>query len=239
MVDTRGDVDEEEKMRWIRQSWAYARLEIRREWGTRAIVSCLWRIPQHVLSRGFRRWVITGLWPHQDTGSLVQQTVPRGLALSSRKDRELSFHFDQFVDRDVKWRGYVLTHEAWQAFKKSETHGKAKLNERELMLAEPLFGAKWGYEITIKSLWQEMAEYWSMNMGWFPPLRHTIVTSYWGPFHERDSRCSRVYLRALFKIRDSIREKGFPTALLDYTGMDMETKRRYLDMWAANNPART
>lgn len=224
-------------MNCIKQSWGYILLETTRCWRHRD-VSCLWRIPKHICSPGFRRWAKTGLWPHQDVRPTVPKTSPKGLPLPSIKDRELSFHFDTFVDRDAKWRGYVLTNEAWRAFKKSETYGKAKLSEAEMALAEPLFGAKWGYEITIQSLWQEMAEYWSMNMGWFLPLRHTIVTAYWGPFHGGDSRCSRVYLRALFKIRDSIEEKGFPTALLSYTGMGMDAKRRYLDMWAANNPAK-
>lgn len=228
-------------MRWIQQSWIYACLEIRREWGTLNVVSCIWEIPKHIFSRGFRRWVRTGLWPHQDMESLIEQTVPRGLTLPSRKDRELSFHFDQFVDRDAqwmgyaKWRGYVLTPEAWEAFKKSESHGKAKLSEAELALAEPLFGAKWGYEITIRMLWEEMAEWWSMGRGWFMPLRHTIVTSYWGSFHGRNLRCNRVFLRALFKIRDSIEKKGFVDAMMDYTGLDREQKVRYLRQWSGTH----
>jgi hypothetical protein len=152
-----------------------------------------------------------------------------------KKNDQLRAHFDQFIDRDARWPNYVLTDAAWKAFKKSETYGKAKLSEAESVLAEPLFGAKWGYEITIQSLWQEMAEYWSMGMGWFLPLRHTIVTSYWGPFHGRDSRCSRVYLRALFKIRNSIRENGFVDAMMAYTGMGREDKERYLRMWEKNN----
>ena len=153
------------------------------------------------------------------------------------KERQLRHHFDSFIDRDARYPGYVLTDAAWAAFKASESNGKARLTKEQLKLAEPLFGAKWGYEITIQSLWQEMAEWWSMNRGWFGPLRHTIVTTYWGPFHGRSSHASRVYLRALFKIRNAIEEKGFPVALMSYTGLDRETKVRYIKLWEANNPS--
>ena len=153
------------------------------------------------------------------------------------KERQLKDHFNQFIDRDAKYPGYVLTDEAWKAFKKSESYGKKSLSPEETLLAEPLFGAKWSYEITIQSLWQEMAEYWSQNMGWFLPLRHTIVTEYWGPSYGR-AHGDRVYLRALLKIRDSIRANGFIDSLMAYTGLDMETKQRYLKTWMANNPVR-
>jgi hypothetical protein len=150
------------------------------------------------------------------------------------KDHQLRSHFDSFVDRDARYPDYILTDTAWTAFKKSESQGKRRLLDHERKAAEPLFGAKWSYEITIQSLWQEMAEYWSMNMGWFLPLRHTIVTGYWGPHHGRRP-ISRVFLRALFKIRDSIERDSFPVALMAYTGMSMEDKARYISIWMGNN----
>lgn len=144
------------------------------------------------------------------------------------KDRQLRAHFDRFIDRDARYPGYVLTDEAWRAFKKSETYGKRNMTAGELTLAEPLFGAKWGYEITIQSLWQEMAEWWSSGFGWDAPLRATIG----GVWREGGNR---VFLRALFKIRRAIRADYFPAALAAYTGLGRDDKARYLLRWEQTN----
>lgn len=157
------------------------------------------------------------------------------------KERQLRAHFDAFIDRDARYPGYVLTDDAWRAFKKSETYGKRNMTPAEWDLAAPLFGAKWSYEITIQSLWQEIADNWSSNWGWGPPLFATIMDVYHGWEYDREGNRfktlgNRVYLRALFKIRDSIREKGFVDALMSYTGLDMEAKRQYVDKWMAANP---
>lgn len=149
---------------------------------------------------------------------------------TTSKDRLLRAHFDRFIDRDARYPGYVLTDAAWTAFKKSESHGKRKMTPQELELAAPLFGAKWSYEITIQSLWQEMADCWSSGWGWDIPLRHTI-SCVW-----REGS-NRVYLRALFKIRRSIIDNGFISSMNAYTGLAREDKARYLDRWEDNTRA--
>ncbi len=158
------------------------------------------------------------------------------------KDRQLRDHFDRFIDRDVRYPNYVLTDAAWAAFKKRETHGKKSLTKEASDLIEPLFDAKKGYEITIKTLWEEMAEYWSMGYGWDAPLRATI-SDVWkrrdgydkdgNP--QMDFRSNRVFLRALFKIRRSIIDNYFLKALLSYTGFDIEQRNRYLTQWKLTN----
>ncbi len=122
----------------------------------------------------------------------------------------------------------MLTDAAWKAFKKSESNGKARLTPEELVLAEPLFGAKWGYEITIQSLWQELAEWWSNGWGWDAPLRHTI-SRVW-----REGG-NRVFLRALFKVRRAIRTNSFPVAMAAYTGLSRDDKTTYLARWEGTN----
>lgn len=159
----------------------------------------------------------------------------------SLKDRQLREHFDQFIDRDARYPGHVLSDAAWKAFKKSESHGKKRLTSDDLDLAAPLFGAKWSYEITIQSLWQEMAEWWSNGRGWDAPLRATISDVWLRRGYDKqgnphkDPRSNRVYLRALFKIRAAIRREGFPAALMAYTGLSREDKVRYLAAWEATN----
>lgn len=147
----------------------------------------------------------------------------------SLKERQLRDHFDRFIDREARYLGYVLTDDAWRAFKKSETYGKRNMTPEELELAAPLFGAKWSYEITIQSLWQELADWWSSGRGWDAPLRHTI-SCVW-----REGG-NRVHLRALFKVRHACCA-GFIDALMAYTGLGREDKVRYLVRWEATNAA--
>ena len=154
---------------------------------------------------------------------------------------QLRDHFDRFVDRAVHYPGYVLTDAAWAAFKKSETYGKKSLTAEELALAKPLFGAKWSYEITIQSLWQEMSECWSSGFGWDSPLRATISSvwnrrAYDGEGNAaRDPRGNRVFLRALFKIRHAILETGFISTMMAYTGLTQRQKTAYLERWEGTN----
>lgn len=212
---------------------------------TRAALAAVWTAIRHVCSLAYWRYVQTGRYPYALGVMPIypRATFPSGpvTLLKDLKERQLRNHFDTFVDRDARYPDYVLDDAAWNAFRKSESRGRKSLTLAESALLEPLRGAKWGYEITIQSLWQEMADTWSKGWGWDAPLRATIA-DVWGRRRYdkdgnqiKDARSNRVYLRALLKIRRAIKTDGFIAAMMGYTGLSREQKDEYLTKWELTN----
>jgi len=103
--------------------------------------------------------------------SRLLMTYPNWLKF---KQRQLYKHFYLFLDRHHVDKAFVPTRESWTAFIKSESYGKASLSFEELNLAAPWFRAKTNWEITLQSVWQELADTWSSGWGWDAVLRHNI-----------------------------------------------------------------
>lgn len=149
------------------------------------------------------------------------------------KHWELGRHYARFIDR--RWHpDYVLDVASLAAFIRVESDGRAACSAEELQLAEPLLNGKAQRELTIKLLFDEMAEWWSGGNGWFYPIAHTIHTEMWE--HGRECR-DRVFIRALVKIMRSCRKVGFLSALMAFTGMSQADKSRYAGMWLAKHAA--
>jgi hypothetical protein len=149
------------------------------------------------------------------------------------KHRELGRHYARFVDK--RWHpDFVLDDRTLEIFMRVESAGRSSCSKDELQAAAPLLNGKMQRELTIKLMFDEMADWWSMGAGWFAPLAHTLHAEMWSHgLAQRD----RVYIRALVKIMRSCREDGFMETLLSFTGMTQEDKNRYLNRWLASNPA--
>jgi hypothetical protein len=141
------------------------------------------------------------------------------------KHWELGRHYGRFVD--ARWHpDFVLNADNLEVFIRVESSGRAGCTTEELEIAAPLFNGKAQRELTIKLLFDEMADWWSMGSGWFYPIAHTIRTEMWS--HGRDRR-DRVYIRALVKIMRACHADGFQETMLSFTGMSQEDKHRYLN----------
>lgn len=151
------------------------------------------------------------------------------------KHWELGRHYESFVDR--RWHpNYVLSAESLEIFIRVESNGRKSCSDEEIKLAEPLFSGKVMYELTIKMIYEEMAEWWSENHGWWAPIADTLRRVMW-PLPHYDcygKPRNRVYVRALIKIMRACHQ-SFPEALLSYTGLSHEEKRKYLDRWERSN----
>ena len=143
------------------------------------------------------------------------------------KHWEIGRHYERFVDR--RWfPDYKLDEQSLYWFVRIDSHGTAGIPEHGRFLAKPLLNGKAQRELTLKLLFDEMAEWWSGGNGWFYPIAHTIRTEMWE--HGRSAR-DRVYIRALVKIMRSCRCDGFLPTLMAFTGMSKDDKARYAGMW--------
>ncbi len=147
------------------------------------------------------------------------------------KHRELGRHYARFVDE--RWySNFMLSDETLEIFIRVESAGRASCTDDEIEKAAPLFNGKAQRELTIKLLFDEMADWWSMRSGWFSPIAHTLQTEMWS--HGLPRR-DRVFIRALIKIMRACHKDGFQATMLSFTGMSQEEKQRYCDRWLANN----
>ena len=146
----------------------------------------------------------------------------------TEKHRRLGRHFERFVER--RWhKDFKLSDEALEIFIRIETHGKLSATEAERVIAAPLFSGKTNYELTLKMLYEEMANWWSNGWGWMNPIA-AVFEHEWQTL-PRDT----VYLRSLVKIMRKCRDEGFINALSSFTGLSQEQKRKYLEVFSCNH----
>lgn len=147
------------------------------------------------------------------------------------KHWELGRHYARFIDK--RWYpDYTLDERTLEIFIRVESCGRSSCSEEELQAAAPLFNGKAQRELTIKMIFEEMADWWAMGAGWFYPIAHTLGGEMWA--HGLPQR-DRVYVRALVKIMRSCQKEGFMEALLSFTGISQEDKARYINLWLAKN----
>ena len=147
------------------------------------------------------------------------------------KHWELGKHYTRFVDR--RWYpDFVLSEESLKIFIGVESAGKGAFTDEELKVASPLFNGKTQRELTVKLMFDEMAEWWSMGYGWYYPIAHTIHCEMWQ--HGSQNR-DKVFIRALVKIMRSCHKEGFLDTMIRFTGMPQSDKNRYLSQWLGNN----
>lgn len=139
------------------------------------------------------------------------------------KHWELGNHFVKFIDR--RWYpDFVLDPQNLELFICAESYGIKSLSEQELDLIKPLINGKVNYELTLRMIHEEMADFWSNHWGWYYPIANTITEL----FKNRKTE-SKIYLRALIKIMRSCYDNGFLIVLNNFTGISKESKDKYIN----------
>lgn len=145
------------------------------------------------------------------------------------KHWELGRHFERFCDR--RWfPNYKLDAVSLEAFIRLESYGPRSLTPEDLELIKPLASGKQMYDLTLRMLTEEMAEWWSINAGWYAPIAATLKSVFW-----EDKPRDKVYIRALCKMMRSCYEDGFIGFLMASTSLSQEEKCKYLSAWKRNN----
>lgn len=139
---------------------------------------------------------------------------------------DLIHHFVRFVD--ARWYpNYKPSQGAIIAFFKQQSYGPKSLTDEDRELIEPLMNGQAMKELTIKMLWEEMASYWSWNLGWWYPIVHTITME----FKDRHIHKDKIYIKALIKIlRNLYNAKFFIDELKKFPGLTKEEKERYINI---------
>ena len=99
-----------------------------------------------------------------------------------------------------------------------QTHGPKKLTQDQLQRIEPLIWGQKCKEITIKSLVEEMSDWWTQGWGWSYPINHTL----------ENIKGDWTFKLSVLKIRQRIVERGFLEFLKTYPGFSHEERVRYL-----------
>ncbi len=129
-----------------------------------------------------------------------------------------------FIDR-AYYPDYSPTDEHFEMFFKIETDGKLAISETDRMTIKPLLEAKGDYELQIKMVFSECAEWWAKGWGWDAPI-HTAITG------AKEDQSMEVYAAALDKIYDAFKLDPID-AISSYTGFSQEEKNKYFKMKAA------
>ena len=149
------------------------------------------------------------------------------------KHWEIGRHYERFVDR--RWYpNYRLDARTLEIFIRIESAGRSVCTPEDIEAVEPLLSGKVQRELTIKLLFDEMADWWSSGNGWFYPMAHTIQTEMWS--HGLPRR-DRVFIRALVKIMRACYKDGFFPTMLAFPGMPSDEKARYSERWLSANPS--
>lgn len=145
----------------------------------------------------------------------------------SENHNKLINHFLLFLDRH-RYPDYNPSFEDKVAFIKYQSYGQSKLTESEKENIKPLIEAqKFGKEVCIKGLVEDMALFWSNGWGWYPPLAADI--DIW--FKERHKHKDRIYISALIKIARNITANGFVDYLSRFTGFNSNYKNRVFEKY--------
>lgn len=141
----------------------------------------------------------------------------------SARHRNLLTHFQRFIN--AAYPGVELVPRMDYLFLRLQTHGRKALGPLELLLVDPLVNAQELKEITLHTLVCEMAEWWSENWGWRPPLDATIADE----FRERHIHRDRVYIKALIKLARSIEKGGFGQFFARFPGITNDYRQRIIN----------
>ena len=134
------------------------------------------------------------------------------------KHIEIGNHYMRFIDRK-RFPLFELSDSVLLTFIKIESCGRGGISESDLVACEPLLNCKVNKELTIRMLWEEMAEWWSNGNGWFYPIAHAIQEEF------KIRSLDKIHIRALIKIMRSIKRRGFAESLVRFTGIPEESKR--------------
>ena len=137
----------------------------------------------------------------------------------TRNQQTIAACLGHFLDR-AYYPDFHPTEADWQTFFRVETRGKAGITAAVLERIAPLLEAKGDYELQIKMVYSETAEWWSEGNGWIYPIEAAIRSA-------SETPEMAPYLAALEKIRSAFARDAI-TAVANYTGFSQEERNKYL-----------
>lgn len=147
------------------------------------------------------------------------------------KHWELGRHYMRFIDRK-RYPDFELSDKTLSTFITIESNGRSGISESEISECEPLLNCKVMKELTIRMLWEEMAEWWSHGNGWFYPIAHTIHEEF------KIRSFDKMHIKSLLKIMRSIKRSGFAEALVRFTGIPDDVKQMHLNRFFGSNQSK-
>lgn len=141
------------------------------------------------------------------------------------KHMKLITHFNRFIDKH-RYPRFSISKKITIAFFKQQTYGYESLTPNEKVIIEPLINAQENKELTLKMIYEEMADFWSKGWGWYIPLLDTIKSE----FKTRHIHKDKIFIKALVKIAKFIQKNNFVDALINFTGLSNEEKERFLSL---------
>lgn len=137
----------------------------------------------------------------------------------THRQKQISACLVHFIDR-AYYPDYQPTIEDWQDFFNIETNGRLQTSANTLEKIKPLLEAKGDYELQIKMIYSEVAEWWAEGTGWIYPIDAAIRES-------KETPELAPYTMALEKISDAFRTDPVK-AISTYSGFSVEERNKYL-----------
>jgi len=142
----------------------------------------------------------------------------------NRRQQRIADCLAQFIDR-AYYPSYQPTAADWSLFFNIETNGRANVTAAQLEAIKPLLEAKGDYELQIRMVYSECAEWKAKGWGWGHPLVAILADAEKAP-------ALGPYVEALRKIWDAF-SKDSVAAITSFTGFSEEEKLKYLKEIAA------
>lgn len=136
-----------------------------------------------------------------------------------KKHFETAKTISYFVDRNYYPDFKEPTREQVDIFTQIESKGGKGITSEQLKSVEPLLNGKERYDLQIKMIHEEIAEWWLNGWGWYYPLAHTIKNVW-----PQRVKC-RVYVKMLLKLMRNFKDNGGMCVLGNYSGFSKEFKK--------------
>lgn len=142
-----------------------------------------------------------------------------------QKHRDIARTMSYFCDR-IEYGKFAdfeePTEEQIEAFTRIETLGRKGCLDSDYILAAPLIDGKTNYDLQLKMLHETLAEYVCNGWGWHPVIVADIedIQKDFG----QDGGLMKIYLKALYKIKENIENTCAFDVLMAFSGFTAEQK---------------
>lgn len=134
------------------------------------------------------------------------------------KHFEIAKTISYFVDRNYYPNFVEPTKEQIDIFTQIESMGSSHLSPNDMELVEPMLNGKERYDLQIKMIHEEIAEWIKQRWGWYYPIASIIQNV----FPERH-KC-KIYVKMLIKLMRKMKEKTGIIVMMEYSGFSDEYK---------------
>lgn len=144
------------------------------------------------------------------------------------KHFEIAKTISYFVDRNYYPCFTVPTRNQIDIFTRIESKGRKNLSSEELKMVEPLLNGKQMYDLQIRMIYEELAEWISSGWGWYPVIATIMINIY------PDRHQCPAYVRMLGKLHKKIKKETGIVVIMGYTGFDDDFKNKILTNYLKN-----